>query len=200
MVYYVIYTRDTSLDTTESMFSEFIISSNIFFNIPGPIVSNRKWWRGCAHDYRLIYHYSNRNRSVLNHGYWTVHWEANHSSLQTSVHANRLQKLYWHCTSYWPKFNVFFFVFPYFLIYLDKTCHTLNGQLRICPSVRLYYFLEPKTSFLCFLARPKFVEIFTLYCGIIIVCRGPMFASFVGNSCPRIYFPTKLYTIIWLLF
>lgn len=38
-----------------------------------------------------------------------------------------------------------------------------------------------------------------MYCGIIIVHRGPMFVAFVGISCPQTYIPMNLYTIICLI-
>lgn len=48
--------------------------------------------------------------------------------------------IYWYCTSYWLKFtSFFFFVFLYFLIFFDKTWHTLYGELLVNPTFRLYH-------------------------------------------------------------
>mgnify|MGYP005955286667 CR=1 FL=1 len=38
------------------------------------------------------------------------------------------------------------------------------------------------------------------YCWIIVVRSRPMFVSFMGNPCQRIYIPTNIYTITCLIF
>lgn len=55
-----------------------------------------------------------------------------------------------------------------------------------------------------FMSVFDFHQIFSMslikYCGIIFLCGGPVFQTFVANTCPLIYIPMTVYTSICLIF
>lgn len=84
---------------------------------------------------------------------------------------------------------------------------TLIKTHNICiMGLILYYWVTAqRTMSLCiykeiinlyFFTKPKFM----MYCGIIIVRRGPMFVAFVDRHCEWIYIPTNIYAGICPIF
>lgn len=72
----------------------------------------------------------------------------------------RCNRCQWILTMYQlsAKVSRFLFVTPYFLIFLNRTWHTLNGELLIYPFVKLYHYLELKASCFCVFSTSEFAE------------------------------------------